>query len=1166
MGKNYFFRLYSVGRMSCRTTHSRSLNAIIMLVLLCFTVVASGTLKPAEAQEARHSSPPLIVLHHGIGNFFVLASDIPFKVRQAEPKVPWMEVEVIEGDQTAHRTVSIKSHPENLSRATYYSAIRVDLSTSKGADYLLIPVALRVGKEFERKFRRDALLEADIPDANIRLQPDDPSIDVRFVMTPGGHYILEIIDRDKENTKRQQLPQSAQSKPTQMLSAPTIEPGAPDALSQTYEIVLPWMCLEYPCGRTMADDIADVEPNLDAVNSVSYERYTLSGGWWGIYDVGDPGLWADQAALKTWPMVTGGYNPSASDIQAMWDNRVTIANHMIAEALENGYQGYCIDVEGHADAATKNIFINLMDYYAGELHAHGYQLMVVHATWSTIAPIADLAETAVDYVATMDPYTSLWYDYIPVDYHAIEHDRLIWGFTWDGVSADTQQEMWQWMQQGGYNAGVAGAAAWRTPLMPPHPGNDVDYYQGFRNYYPPADFEEERPDGDNVARAAIGWEASSSFSADYGGDKAYDGVISAASKWTSDGSGAESWLALDLGKDYDVTGFIVRHSGAADEWRSFNLAAYRLESGSSLSGPWTVLTAVDNSAQQDSTTTVLESNARTRYVRLFITDAGVDNYARIPEFEIYGTAPPDEGVPSITGGEPKGPFGSGEQSDEETEPGTWRWSERFYGHQGIDQITWQADGCGVQHNYVIGLDQNDLIEYAMKFGGDYSRLILRGLADRPGPVELEIYIDGNYAATAVWDNDNDCNQDVAVEIPGLPYGTHAIAVKFVNDFYDPANGVDRNFYLDGLLVAESESAEIPSITGGEPKGPFGSGEQSDEETEAETWRWSERFYGHQGIDQITWQADGCGVQHNYAIGWHQNDLIEYLMKFGGQYPWLILRGIADRPGPVEFDVYIDGQYAASEAWDRSSDCNQEVGVEIPGIPYGTHAIAVQFTNDYHNPATWEDRNFYLDALKAASEWNEPAPTWAYPVGAAETGAGWHVTNPLGNSWYSSTAGRWYRGHLGEDWFKLGESSYGQPVYAAAAGKVVTVLNNCGNYVDVVIIEHSIAGFEEPIYSFYGHLEANGYVSAGDSVEKRQQIGVLGDPVTFNPHLHFEIKNRTALVNPPFSTCSDIPNETYIGAGYSGISDDYDAGDYYDPTDGIFGNRHYHPTRFIENRK
>ncbi len=199
-----------------------------------------------------------------------------------------------------------------------------------------------------------------------------------------------------------------------------------------------------------------------------------------------------------------------------------------------------------------------------------------------------------------------------------------------------------------------------------------------------------------------------------------------------------------------------------------------------------------------------------------MTAYALQNYFVVP---LESTPPPEPGPNSITGGEPRGSFGSGGQTDEVTEPETWRWSEWFYGHQHIDQIAWLAgtDICGLRqqmynyafaapkqqmHNYAIGWHQNDLAEYLMKFGGNYSRLTLRGIADRPGPVELEIFIDGNYAAAAVWDNDNDCNQDVAVEIAGIPYGTHAIAVKFVNDYYSPGTGEDRNFYLDGLRVTQ----------------------------------------------------------------------------------------------------------------------------------------------------------------------------------------------------------------------------------------------------------------------------------------------------------------------------------------------------------------------------
>jgi hypothetical protein len=40
------------------------------------------------------------------------------------------------------------------------------------------------------------------------------------------------------------------------------------------------------------------------------------------------------------------------------------------------------------------------------------------------------------------------------------------------------------MEVRGYNVGVAGAAVWRTPLMPPHGSNTLDYYVGLRRYYP----------------------------------------------------------------------------------------------------------------------------------------------------------------------------------------------------------------------------------------------------------------------------------------------------------------------------------------------------------------------------------------------------------------------------------------------------------------------------------------------------------------------------------------------------------------------------------------------------------------------------------------------------------------------------------------------------------
>ncbi|GMR24355.1 MAG: hypothetical protein BMS9Abin37_2887 [Acidobacteriota bacterium] len=164
-----------------------------------------------------------------------------------------------------------------------------------------------------------------------------------------------------------------------------------------------------------------------------------------------------------------------------------------------------------------------------------------------------------------------------------------------------------------------------------------------RFYHPSRFIENHRsspPVGDNVARGAINWLASSAFSADYSGDKAFDGVVSPDSKWTSDGASEVSWLALDLGASYEVESFIVRHAGAGGEQSYYNTTAYRLESASSLSGPWESLVSVSNTSAENETTSALAARVTTRFIRLFITDAGTDRYARIPELEVYGRLAP----------------------------------------------------------------------------------------------------------------------------------------------------------------------------------------------------------------------------------------------------------------------------------------------------------------------------------------------------------------------------------------------------------------------------------------------------------------------------------------------------------------------------------------------
>lgn len=84
---------------------------------------------------------------------------------------------------------------------------------------------------------------------------------------------------------------------------------------------------------------------------------------------------------------------------------------------------------------------------------------------------------------------------------------------------------------------------------------------------------------------------------------------------------------------------------------------------------------------------------------------------------------------------------------------------------------------------------------------------------------------------------------------------------------------------------------------------------------------------------------------------------------------------------------------------------------------------------------------------------------------------------------------------------------GDPIYAAGAGKVVTVAsdNSHGKY---IVIEHP-----EGLESWYLHLSKM-TISVGDQVSKGQEIGKLGSTGrSTGPHLHFEILKKGKTIDP-----------------------------------------------------
>ena len=84
---------------------------------------------------------------------------------------------------------------------------------------------------------------------------------------------------------------------------------------------------------------------------------------------------------------------------------------------------------------------------------------------------------------------------------------------------------------------------------------------------------------------------------------------------------------------------------------------------------------------------------------------------------------------------------------------------------------------------------------------------------------------------------------------------------------------------------------------------------------------------------------------------------------------------------------------------------------------------------------------------------------------------------------------------------------GQPIFAAAAGKVVYQGSGLRGYGNLVIIKHN-----EEFLSAYAHCDRI-VVKEGDVIKKGQRIATMGNTGTNTVKLHFEIRYRGRPVDP-----------------------------------------------------
>ncbi len=141
--------------------------------------------------------------------------------------------------------------------------------------------------------------------------------------------------------------------------------------------------------------------------------------------------------------------------------------------------------------------------------------------------------------------------------------------------------------------------------------------------------------GTNLALSAVACTTDSNYDSSYPGSNAKDG--SQATKWCSTNATSDHWIKYNLGGVKNITGFIVRHSGSNPSELPITNTRYFQVRFARADNAWETVVSVDNSGQANVTEQAVPA-VQAQYVMMYITDCGADDWARIYEFEVWGSA------------------------------------------------------------------------------------------------------------------------------------------------------------------------------------------------------------------------------------------------------------------------------------------------------------------------------------------------------------------------------------------------------------------------------------------------------------------------------------------------------------------------------------------------
>jgi len=117
-------------------------------------------------------------------------------------------------------------------------------------------------------------------------------------------------------------------------------------------------------------------------------------------------------------------------------------------------------------------------------------------------------------------------------------------------------------------------------------------------------------------------------------ENVFDGSFSKDKGWQYSGSD-EKYITVDLQKEYTISRYVVKNAACAYYPEDTNTKGFKVQYSND-GEKWTNVDVVKGNKSNIVDKDVEKFTAQ--YVRLYITDAGADNIARIQEFELYGIA------------------------------------------------------------------------------------------------------------------------------------------------------------------------------------------------------------------------------------------------------------------------------------------------------------------------------------------------------------------------------------------------------------------------------------------------------------------------------------------------------------------------------------------------